>query len=46
MGEEALGPAKDQHPSVGECQGREVGGSRCMGEHPYRSFWRGTQERG
>jgi hypothetical protein len=25
MGEEPLGPVKSGYPSVGECQGREVG---------------------
>ena len=30
---EALGSAKAQCPSVGECQGREAG----VGEHPHRS---------
>jgi len=28
-GGEALGPAKAQYPSVGECQGGEVGRAGC-----------------
>ena len=28
-------------PSVGECQGREVGVTGCVGEHPYISKGRG-----
>ena len=31
MGREALGPVKAQCPSVGECQGREVGVGRWVG---------------
>jgi hypothetical protein len=34
---EALGPVKAQCPSVGECQGREVGVDGWVGEHPHRS---------
>ena len=37
MGGEALGPGKTQCPSVGVCQGREVGVGRWVGEHPHRS---------
>jgi len=32
MGGEAIGLVKDRCPSVGECQGREVEGSRWVGE--------------
>ena len=50
---ENLGPGKDPCPSVGECQGREMGVGGLVGEHPHRSrrrehriggFWRGIQE--
>ena len=37
VAEEALGPVKAQCPSVGECQGREEGVGRWVGEHPHRS---------
>jgi hypothetical protein len=37
MGGEALGLGKAQCSSVGECQGREVGVSGWVGEHPFRS---------
>jgi hypothetical protein len=54
MGGDALGPGKAPCPRVGGCQGREVGVSGRMGEHPHRSrgrgsgegVWRGNQERG
>ena len=49
MGGEALGPVKALSPSVGECQGQEVG----VGGLVSRGFWegigdfrRGNQERG
>ena len=49
MGGEALGPVNALSPSVGECQGQEmgVGGlvSRGSGEG-IGGFWRGNQERG
>jgi hypothetical protein len=41
MGGEALVPVKAPCPSVGECQGREVGVTGCVGEHPYISKGRG-----
>jgi hypothetical protein len=37
MGGEVLGPVKAQCPSVGECQGREVGVGGWVEEHPHRS---------
>jgi hypothetical protein len=37
MGGEALGPVKAQCPSVGGCQGGEVGVGGWLGEHPHRS---------
>ena len=40
MGGEALGPGKAQCPSVGECQGREVGVGGWV-EKPHRSRGRG-----
>jgi hypothetical protein len=52
--EEALGPGKDECPSVGECQDREVEVAGWVGELPHRSrrredciggFWRGNMER-
>jgi hypothetical protein len=54
MGGEALGPVKAQCPSVGECQGGEVGVGEWLEEHPHRrrgredgtgSFWGRDQER-
>ena len=45
MGGEALGPVKVLCPSIGECQGQEVGvgglGSRGTGEG-IGDFWRGN----
>jgi len=38
---EALGPVKAHFPSVGECQGVEVGVGGCKWEHLHRSRWRG-----
>jgi hypothetical protein len=49
MGGEALGPVKALCPSVGECQGQEVGvgGLVCRGRvRGIRGFQRGNQERG
>jgi hypothetical protein len=55
MGGETLGPGKASCPSVGECQGGEVGVGGRVGEYPHRSreredgigdFQRGNQERG
>jgi hypothetical protein len=55
MGGEALGSLKAQRPSVGECEGGEVGMCGCMGEFPLRSrgrgdgiggLWKGNWERG
>ena len=37
MGGETLGPGKAQCPTIGECQGREVGVGRWVEEHPRRS---------
>jgi hypothetical protein len=52
VGGEALNPVKAQCPSVGECQGGEVGVGGWVREHPHRSrgdgienFQRGNQER-
>jgi hypothetical protein len=49
MGGEALGPVKVLSPSVGECQGQEVGmvglGSKERVEEIW-PFWRGNYERG
>jgi len=51
VGGEALGPGKALYPSVGECQGKEAGVDRWVGEGPHRSrvrevgiggFWRRT----
>jgi hypothetical protein len=42
MGGEALGPMKALCPSVGECQGQEVGVGRLVS----RGFWWRNQERG
>lgn len=42
MGREALGPGKAQCPSVGECQGGEVGVSGWLGKHPHRIMGRGN----
>ena len=50
-----VGPVKAQCPSVGECQGREIGMGRWVREHHHRNrgrgngirmFWRGNQDRG
>ena len=55
VGGEALGPVKARYPSVGQCQGGEVGVGEWVGEHPHRSrgredgiggFWTVIQERG
>jgi hypothetical protein len=49
MGGEALGPVKVLCPSIGECQGQEVGvgGVGEQGEvEGDRGFGRGNQERG
>jgi len=51
MGREALGPVKVHFPSVGECQGLDVGMGGWEGEHPHRRRGRGygrggNQERG
>jgi hypothetical protein len=43
MGDEALGPVKAQCSSIGECQGREAGVGRWVGEHPHRSKRRGDR---
>jgi hypothetical protein len=40
---ETLGPVKAQCPSVGECQGREVGVGRWVREYPHRSRGRGEE---
>jgi len=37
MGREALGPVNSCFPSIGECQGVEVGGYRWEWEHLHRS---------
>jgi hypothetical protein len=48
VGGEDLGSVKARCPSLGECEGQEVGVgglvSRGMGEG-IASFWRGNQER-
>jgi hypothetical protein len=48
MGEEALGSVKVLCPSIGDCQGQEVGVvglvNRGMGEGT-KGFWRRNQER-
>ena len=49
-----LDPVKAQFPSVGECQGSEVGAGGWEGEFTHisrggeydREFWRGNWERG
>jgi hypothetical protein len=53
MGGEALGPVKAQCPSVGECQGSQMGVGGWVGKHPHRSrgdriggFQRENSERG
>jgi len=56
MGEEALGPPKTPCPSVGECQGGEVGRGRWVGGGTLiekkgrwdgiRGLWVGNRERG
>jgi hypothetical protein len=45
MGREALGPAKVQCPSLGECHGRETG---VVGGYPHRSRvrWKGKEGMG
>jgi hypothetical protein len=44
VGEEVLGPLKDQCPSVGKCYGREEGmGGGCVREHPHRSSGSGVE---
>jgi hypothetical protein len=42
MGGEALGPGKTPCPSVGKCQGGQVGVGWQVGEHPHRSRGRGV----
>ena len=37
MGEEALVSVKARCPSIGECEGMEVGVVGWAGEHPHRS---------
>jgi hypothetical protein len=37
MGGKTLGPVKTRFPSVGECQGEEVGVGGWVGDHPHRS---------
>ena len=46
MGGEALGPVKARCPSVGECQGGEVGVGEWVGEHPHRRRGRRIGEGG
>jgi len=46
MGGEALGPANAQCPSVGKCQGREVGVGGGVEEHPHKSRGREDGMRG
>jgi hypothetical protein len=46
MGREALGSVKAQCPSVGECQGGEVGVGGWVGEHPHRNRGRGDGTEG
>jgi hypothetical protein len=49
MGGEALGPVKALSPSVGECQGQEVGVGGLVSRgrrEEIEGFWRGNQERG
>ena len=46
MGEEALGSVKALSPSVGECQGQEVGVGGWGKEEWIEGFRRGNQERG
>jgi hypothetical protein len=55
MGGEVLDPVKAQYPSIGECQDKEAGVGKWVGEHSHRSwgrgdgiggFQRGNQERG
>ena len=46
---EALGPVKVRCPSIGECQGQEVGVDEFVSRgrrEGIRSFRRGNQERG
>jgi hypothetical protein len=45
MGEEDLGLVKAQCPSVGECEGREVGVGGYVGEHTHRRRRRGDWDR-
>jgi hypothetical protein len=49
MGGELLGPVKVLCPSIGECQGQEVGVIRLVSsgrEEGIGGFQRGNQERG
>jgi hypothetical protein len=46
MGGEVLGPVKAQCPSVGECQGGEVGVGVWVKNNPHRSRGRGNGIRG
>ena len=46
MGGESLGPLKAQFPSVGACQGGEVGVGRREGDPPHRSRGRGNRRGG
>jgi hypothetical protein len=48
MGGEALGLAKILSPSIGECQGQEVGvgGLGRKGKGGYRGFWERKLEKG
>jgi len=41
VGGEAFGPIEARCPSVGECQGGEVGVSGWVGVHPHRSREKG-----
>jgi hypothetical protein len=46
VGGEALGPEGVQCPSVGECQGGNMGVGGWVREHPHRSRERGGWNRG
>ena len=45
MGGEALGPVKDQCPSVGKCQAREVGSGWVGGGTPSQKQGEGEWDR-